>query len=176
MYWISLLPFFILVILFRPLGLWAVMVVMVWLIYNYLCNQCLSPLTFWVRIPLRRYILNTPLCDKVCQWLGASRWCFLGTPVSSPNMADRHDMTEILLKVALNTNPLVYLLPKILELFDFPIFWLWVYLMKIVREKHRDRSIRYLRFYSYFNEKSLSCSETDNKTWFPTTCSNYDYI
>ena len=23
-------------------------------IYNYLCNQCISPLTLWVRIPLRR--------------------------------------------------------------------------------------------------------------------------
>ena len=33
----------------------------------------------------------------------------LGTPVSSINKADRHDVTEILLKVALNTiipNPL----------------------------------------------------------------------
>jgi hypothetical protein len=27
----------------------------------------------------------------------------LGTPVSSTNKTDRHDMTEILLKVALNT-------------------------------------------------------------------------
>ena len=29
-----------------------------------------------------------------------------GTPVSSTNKADRHDITEILLKVALNTIPL----------------------------------------------------------------------
>jgi hypothetical protein len=43
-------------------------------IYNYLCNQCLSPLTFWVRIPFRRGVLNTTLCDKVCQWLAACRW------------------------------------------------------------------------------------------------------
>jgi len=28
-------------------------------IYNYLCNQCLSPLTFWVRIPLRQGVLDT---------------------------------------------------------------------------------------------------------------------
>jgi len=34
------------------------------LIYNYLCNQCLSPLMLWVRIAIRaRY---TTLCDKVC--------------------------------------------------------------------------------------------------------------
>ena len=29
----------------------------------------LSPLTLLVRIPLRRGVFNTPLCDKVCQCL-----------------------------------------------------------------------------------------------------------
>ena len=73
-------------------------------IYNYLCNQCLLTLTVWVRIPLRRGVLDTTLYDKVCQWLVAG-WRFsLGTPVSSTNKTDRHDITEILLKVALN-NP-----------------------------------------------------------------------
>ena len=33
----------------------------------------------------------------------AGRWFFLGTPVSSTNKADHHDITEILLKVALNS-------------------------------------------------------------------------
>jgi hypothetical protein len=33
-------------------------------IYNYLCNQCLSPLTLWVGIPLRRGVIDTTLCDK----------------------------------------------------------------------------------------------------------------
>ena len=37
-------------------------------IYNYLCSQCLSPLTVWVRILLRRGVIDTTLCDKVCQW------------------------------------------------------------------------------------------------------------
>ena len=37
-------------------------------IYNYLCNQCLSPLMLWVQIPLRRGVLNTTLYDKSCQW------------------------------------------------------------------------------------------------------------
>ena len=36
-------------------------------IYNCLCNQCISPLTLWVRIPLRWSVLDTTLCDKVCQ-------------------------------------------------------------------------------------------------------------
>jgi hypothetical protein len=60
-------------------------------IYNYLCNQCLSPLTLWVRIRLRTGILNT-LCDKVCQWLAAGLWF---SAVSSTNKTDHHDITEI---------------------------------------------------------------------------------
>jgi hypothetical protein len=35
-------------------------------IYNYLCNQCLSPLMLWVRISLRRGVLDTTVSDKVC--------------------------------------------------------------------------------------------------------------
>jgi len=37
-------------------------------IYNYLCNQCLSLLMLWVQILLRWGVLDTTLCDKVCQW------------------------------------------------------------------------------------------------------------
>jgi hypothetical protein len=72
-------------------------------IYNYLCNQCLSPLTLWVRTPLRRGVLDTTLCDKICQWLATGRWFSPGTVVSSTNKTDDHDITEILLKVALST-------------------------------------------------------------------------
>ena len=54
-------------------------------IYNYLYNQCLSPLVLWVRISLRRGVLDTTLCDKVCQWFGASLSFSAGTPVSSTN-------------------------------------------------------------------------------------------
>jgi hypothetical protein len=49
-----------------------------------------------------RGVLDTTLCDKVCQWLAAGRWFSPRTPVSSTNKTDRHDITEILLKVALN--------------------------------------------------------------------------
>ena len=62
-------------------------------IYNYLCNQCRS----W------RGVLDTTLCDKVCQWLVIDQWFFPGTQVFSINKTDCHDITEILLKVALNT-------------------------------------------------------------------------
>jgi hypothetical protein len=41
--------------------------------------------------------------DKVCQWLAACRWFFPGSPVSSTNKTDRHEITEILLKGSLKT-------------------------------------------------------------------------
>ena len=56
-----------------------------------------------VWIPLRQGVLVTILCDKVCQWLAADQWFSLGTPVSSANKAECHDIAEILLKVPLNT-------------------------------------------------------------------------
>ena len=46
----------------------------------------------------------TRLCDTVCQLLVAGRWFSPGTPVSSTNKTDSHDITEILLNVALNTT------------------------------------------------------------------------
>ena len=82
-------------------------VVMVWSynswIYNYLCNQYLSPQTLWVRILLRWGIFDTTLCDKVYQWLATGTWFSPGTPVSSTNKTDHQDITEIMLKVVLNT-------------------------------------------------------------------------
>jgi hypothetical protein len=43
------------------------------------------------------------LYDKVYQCLATGRWFSPGTPVSSTNKTDCHDIAEILLKVALNT-------------------------------------------------------------------------
>ena len=42
----------------------------------------------WVQIPLM----------VVCQWLATGWWFSAGTPVSSTNKTDCHDITEILLK------------------------------------------------------------------------------
>ena len=47
----------------------------------------------WVRIPHK--VRCTTLCDKIGGF-------FSGPAVSSTNKTDRHDLTEILLKVALN--------------------------------------------------------------------------
>jgi hypothetical protein len=46
---------------------------------------------------------HAKLCDKVCQWLTTGRWFSPGTSVSSTNETDHHDVSEILLKVTLNT-------------------------------------------------------------------------
>jgi len=42
------------------------------------------------------------LCDEVCQWFVGGWWFSTGTPVSSTNKSYCYDITEILLKVALN--------------------------------------------------------------------------
>jgi len=70
-------------------------------------------------------IFDTILCDKVCQWLAAVWWFSLGTPVSSTNETDHHDISEILLKVALNTLTLTFIMIDCLIdwLIDIFIYW-----------------------------------------------------
>jgi hypothetical protein len=46
----------------------------------------------------------TVACDKVYQLLAHGRWFSPGTPASSTTKTRRHDIDEILLKVALNTK------------------------------------------------------------------------
>jgi hypothetical protein len=57
-----------------------------------------------------RGVLDTTLCDNVCQRLAAGRWF---SPVSFTNKTDRHDIAKILLKVhvALNTITLTFQQP-----------------------------------------------------------------
>ena len=57
-------------------------------------NQCV-PECLW-----RRGVLDTALYDKICQGFAAGRWF---SSVSCTNKTNRHDITEILLKMALNT-------------------------------------------------------------------------
>ena len=47
--------------------------------------------------------IDTTLCDQVYQEITADRLFCPGAPVSSANKTDHHDITEILLNVALNT-------------------------------------------------------------------------
>jgi hypothetical protein len=53
----------------------------------------------------------------VCQWLATGQWFSPDPPVSSTNITDCHDMTEILLKVALNTIKQTWINDLILKYF-----------------------------------------------------------
>ena len=100
-------------------------------IYNYLCNQCLSPLRLWVQILLGRGVLDTILCDKVCQWLVACRRFSPGIRVSSTIKIDCDDIAEILLKVVLNTiTPTQFTKRRHIELSQ--VILLLILLMQIV--------------------------------------------
>ena len=72
-----------------------------WATSNSYNNYAISIYLTWVQIPLRWGVLDTTLFDQVCQWFSPS------TLVSSTNKTDRHDITEILLKVVLNTITLI---------------------------------------------------------------------
>ena len=50
-----------------------------------------------------RGVFGPTSCDEVCQWLTTGQCFSLGTPISSTNKTDCHDIAEILLKVVLNT-------------------------------------------------------------------------
>ena len=89
--------------------------------------------------------------------------------MSVVNKTDRHDITEILLKVTprnyyyhwgysspsiddnsqfcLFKSPFGIPAPETFELFGFPIFRFWAYLMKVIPETRPAHQIRYLRFY-----------------------------
>ena len=68
-------------------------------------DRWLSLLMLWSRISIT--VRYTTFCDKVYQWLATGWWFSPGSPVFRSNITDRHDKTEIVLKVALNTiNPI----------------------------------------------------------------------
>ena len=50
--------------------------------------------------------------DKVYQLLAHSRWFFQGTPASSTTKTGRHDITDILLKMALNIINQIYMVDR----------------------------------------------------------------
>jgi hypothetical protein len=109
-------------------------------IYNYLCNQCLSPLILWIRISIRARC--TTLCDKVCQWLATVLWFSAGPPVSSTNKSDRRDITEILLKVALNTIKQTYVSSNIYRR------------MYVKQSIYINKAQKFVRFWTFFISSS----------------------
>ena len=102
-----------------------------------------------------RGVLDSTLCDKICQWLATGLWFSLGTPVSSTNKTDRHDIAETLLKLALNTkkhcnpNPMFC---KPLQ-FTFTIFSCYLYFFG---GKNVHRIVIYLVTMTTYYQNSVS--------------------
>ena len=91
--------------------------------YSWTILYLYGSLILWVRILLTS--TDTPLCDKVCPWLAAGRWLSPGTQVSSTNKTNRHNITEILLKVALNTiTPIwqIFIYEGVISVFQLEYF------------------------------------------------------
>ena len=95
-----------------------------------------------VRISLRRGVLDITLCDNVCQKLTTGRCFSPGTPVSSTNKTDSHDITEILLEVALSTKKTQINWDFTVDIciFHYALLnetWLWTYTLSILHYQLR---------------------------------------
>ena len=75
--------------------------------------------------------------NSVCQSLAPCLWFSLGTPVSSTDNTDRHNKTEILLKVALNSIPLT-LVVKVRSEYVQACFIVWLYMYCRWRSSYFD--------------------------------------
>ena len=90
-----------------------------------------------------RGAIDATLYDKVWHCLATGLWFSPGTPVSSTNKTDCHDITEILLNGALNAITLTPIFSSVS--FLFPVFFLFLFFlvfgmfvfMYIIRTKPR---------------------------------------
>jgi hypothetical protein len=91
--------------------------------------------------------VDTTLCDKVCQWLATGLWFSLGTPVSSTNNTNRHDITEILLKMA-STSSYIVTIDNSSDLVLFClVLWCW---------RHFQQYFSYIMAISFIDEGNRS--------------------
>ena len=133
-------------------------------------------------------VLDTTLCDAICQWLGSGRWFSPGTPSSATNKTDRHNTSLVLLKVALkhynpptrnwsrtNFNPVAWKKNNMMMLY---------YFSDVRSDLHRLST--YLRFVvgnrqKLDNKWSVQCQRRQFKhrtnIWFPSdrTSSSHTY-
>jgi hypothetical protein len=74
-----------------------------WIFYHIHLHQYLSFIFTGIFFPQIKFFDVTDDTTLILQWPATGWWFSPGTPVSSTNKTDCHDITEILLKVALNT-------------------------------------------------------------------------
>ena len=71
------------------------------MVVGFTITYAISAYTLWVWIALRRDVLDTALCVKVCQWLAVGLWFSPCNPVFSNN--NSRDLADILVNVGLST-------------------------------------------------------------------------
>ena len=110
-----------------------------WISY-YLCNQCLSLLKLWVRIPLRQGVFDATLCHKVCQYfVSGFLWVLqfpppikLTTMIYNWNIVEcgvkHHNTKPPPISPKHHYNPFWYIYPNYdLKLYQYIYFELHVY-------------------------------------------------
>ena len=114
---------------FSSTYLGAVVVVFAWWLKLQLPMHSVPITTYVViRIPSMTRRTRYTLCDKSYQWLATGRWISPGTPASSTNTTNCYDITDILLKVALNSTTITlafYYSPSSHKLLN-SIYYSWI--------------------------------------------------
>ena len=109
-------------------------------------TMSISYFKLWVRIPLNRGVSRY----NIMWWSLSVTWQVggfsLGTPISSTNKNDRHDITEILLKVSSST----------ITLTPYFLFYIAEILLKVAlntKNQINQNPILYVSFISFSNTK-----------------------
>ena len=118
----------------------------------------------WIRsLDLTTHTSLSPNCKIGCTWLKAAsdnswpvawkgRWFSPGSPFSSTTKTGRHDIAEILLKVALNTKIQIQTLNKYTSKFKINIYVLSIYNLN----KKPILSLNYLLYHTQANLYTLT--------------------
>ena len=63
--------------------------------YYHIFYKILLNISISTHLCVWRGVLDTTLCDKVCHWLATGQWFSPGTPVSSTNKTESHDISSV---------------------------------------------------------------------------------
>ena len=137
-------------------------------IYNYLCKQCLSPLTLWVRILLMARCTRYNIMWKI---LSATCGMSVFSAVSSTYKTDPHVKAEILLKVVLNTITLYCYVPHHLT-FIFILFYINQMLTHFIINRYF-----FVTFFSeFFFHQNISFVNLKKKEFEPIKSISYFWL
>jgi hypothetical protein len=82
-------------------------------------------------------VLDTTLCDKVCQLHAAGMWFYPDTPISSKNKIDHHDITKIFVESSVkhhNPNPKILNFLQVMPYFSTQTYSTVVIPMTVLTE------------------------------------------